>query len=126
MNRVDAQKTLAGKEKDMETTVVNIKDRPDWKAEGGVYIGRGFRGQRASTFANPFHMGKDGSRGVVIQKYRDWLAIRLESHSGVAHEMESLRGKMLVCWCAPEACHGDVIKDFLGKKEVPDDEELGL
>lgn len=102
------------------TTVVNIRDHPDWKAEGGVYIGRGFRGQRGSTFANPFRIGKDGDRGVVLERYRTWMARRLVSHTGVAEELEALRGKMLVCWCAPEEgfkgrlmCHGQIIVEYL-------------
>lgn len=98
---------------DTKTTVVNIRDHRNWKAEGGVYIGRTFRGQRGSAFANPFSIGKDGDRAEVIEKYGKWLERRLNSHTGVAEDMESLRGKMLVCWCKPEACHGDVIVEYL-------------
>lgn len=96
-----------------ETEVVNIRDHKNWKAEGGVYIGRGFRGQRGSTFANPFKIGADGDRDTVIEKYKKWISARLKHHSGVAEEFEGLRGKMLVCWCAPEPCHGDVLVELL-------------
>lgn len=96
-----------------KTTVVNIRNHPDWKAEGGVYIGRSFRGQRGSTFANPFKIGTHGDRDEVLMKYAKWLRRRIETHLGVATELEALRGKMLVCWCVPKRCHGHVIAEYL-------------
>ena len=97
----------------METTVVNIKDHKDWKAEGGVYIGRAFRGQIGSVFSNKFKIGKDGDRDEVITKYRNWFYRKLERDGGFYQAVLALRGKMLVCWCVPEPCHGGVIKEFL-------------
>lgn len=63
-----------------------------------VYIGR------PSKWGNPFVIGKDGTREEVIQKYEAW--IKTQPLMNALHE---LRGKDLVCWCAPEACHGDVL-----------------
>lgn len=98
--------------------VANIRDHPNWKAEGGVYIGRGFRGQRASDLANPFRIGKDGNRDRVISKYKRLFQRRLKEESGFAGAIERLRGKTLVCWCAPKPCHGDVIIEYLeGEKD---------
>lgn len=66
--------------------------------KGSVYIGRG------SKWGNPFIIGKDGSRDDVIEKYKIYL---LESNLiGSIHE---LRGKDLVCFCAPKPCHGDIL-----------------
>lgn len=96
-----------------KTTVVNIRDYKNWKAEGGVYIGRGFRGQKSSIFANPFRIGRDGDRDVVIEKYKSYLLGRLSWDAAMIAEMEKLRGKMLVCWCVPRPCHGEVIKEYL-------------
>ena len=66
---------------------------------GAVYIGR------PSIWGNPFAIGKDGSRDEVIAQYEAWL----RSRPGLTGRLHRLRGKDLVCWCAPEPCHGDVL-----------------
>ena len=60
-----------------------------------VYIGRG------SPWGNPFAIGKDGDRQAVIEMFRDRVLPTLD--------VSVLRGKDLVCFCAPAACHGDLI-----------------
>lgn len=68
--------------------------------KGAVYIGR------PSKWGNPFAIGPDGNRAEVILKYREWL----ESHPDrIAQAKRELAGKDLVCFCAPQACHGDVL-----------------
>ena len=66
----------------------------------GVYIGR------PSKFGNPFVIGRDGTRVEVILQYEAWL---LAQPALVAAAKRELRGKSLVCWCAPQACHGDIL-----------------
>lgn len=66
--------------------------------EDAVYIGRG------SKWGNPFVLGRDGTRDEVIDKFEDYLTPELTED--VKRE---LRGKHLVCFCAPRACHGDVL-----------------
>ena len=63
---------------------------------------------------NPFIIGRDGTRAEVIAKYRDWL-VRNERLMADLHE---LRGKDLVCWCAPSACHGDVLLELANAHEA--------
>jgi hypothetical protein len=65
-----------------------------------VYVGR------PTKWGNPFVIGLDGTRAEVIAKYRDWLLGQPELVSAAKVE---LRGKDLVCWCAPQACHADVL-----------------
>lgn len=60
-----------------------------------VYIGRG------SPWGNPFVIGKDGSREEVIEKFRIFTLPKLD--------LEPLRGKDLICFCSPKACHGDIL-----------------
>ena len=67
---------------------------------GAVYIGR------PGKWGNPFQIGKDGSREEVIEKFSAYIACRPELQAAIKRE---LRGKDLVCWCAPAACHGDVL-----------------
>jgi hypothetical protein len=66
----------------------------------GTYIGR------PSKFGNPFVIGRDGTRPQVIEKFERWFTA--QPHLVEAAKRE-LRGFDLVCWCAPNACHGDVL-----------------
>ena len=91
------------------TRVVN-KDFEDCD----VYIGRG------SKFGNPYHIGKDGTREEVIEKYKEWFNKKIKKDRFRA-EVLKLKGKKLGCYCAPRACHGDVIIEWLnsyGTNEV--------
>lgn len=79
--------------------VLNAKRVGKNPAPDRVYVGR------PSKWGNPFVIGRDGTRDDVISKYRSWVT-RQASLLGSLHE---LRGKNLVCWCSPEACHADVL-----------------
>ena len=72
----------------------------------GVYIGRG------SKWGNPFVIGKDGDRAEVIAKFKEYASARL----GVdMNWLKPLVGKDLNCFCAPLACHGDVLLEMIGE-----------
>ncbi len=64
--------------------------------------------RRPSKWGNPFVIGKDGTRAIVIEKYRAWLMTQPEL---IAEARRVLRGRDLVCCCAPKACHGDVLDE---------------
>ncbi len=66
---------------------------------GAVYIGRG------SAWGNPFRIGPDGDRAQVVAAHEAWLAGRHD----LLRRIGELRGKDLVCFCAPAACHGDLL-----------------
>jgi hypothetical protein len=66
---------------------------------GAVYIGRG------GKWGNPFRIGPDGDRATVIAKHEAWL----RSQRVLLATLDDLRGKDLVCFCAPEPCHGDLV-----------------
>ena len=72
-----------------------------------VYIGRG------SKWGNPFKIGQHGTRSEVIQKYREYI---VENQKLMA-SLHELKGKTLVCFCKPQACHGDVLKELADKQE---------
>ena len=79
------------------------------RQEFDVYIGR------PSKWGNPFVIGKDGSRDEVIAKYEAWLI----SQPALIANLPELAGKTLGCWCAPFACHGDVLSR-LANQPKPD------
>jgi len=81
----------------------------------GQYIGR------PSPLGNPFVIGPDGTRDEVIALYKHWLT-EIWNNGGINAQLTELHrlgdlaraGDLtLVCWCAPQACHGDIIKRFI-------------
>ncbi len=62
---------------------------------------------RRTEWGNPFELPYDGDRETVICNYADHYLPHKPSLLSRLHE---LRGKALACWCAPEPCHGDVLK----------------
>lgn len=65
-----------------------------------VYIGRG------SIWGNPYVIGQDGTRDEVIDKYIEWFSLDPDRLKRARIE---LRDKDLVCYCAPNRCHGDFL-----------------
>lgn len=73
-----------------------------------VYIGR------PSKWGNPFTIGKHGTREEVIELYCEWIRDQTE----LLKDLPELWGKDLVCWCAPAACHGDVLLSLLEENQL--------
>ena len=76
-------------------TVVVHRNQPH-----DVYVGR--------PPGNPFVVGRDGTRAQVIARYRAYLMTRTD----LLEKLPELRGRRLACWCAPLACHGDVLAEL--------------
>jgi hypothetical protein len=76
-----------------------LRQSRDGMPAGAVYIGR------QSKWGNPFKIGRDGTRSEVVAKYRAWIA----DQPALLAALPELRGRDLVCHCAPQACHGDVL-----------------
>jgi hypothetical protein len=77
-----------------------------------VYIGRGRcpRTGKTGRWGNPFRIGPDGDREEVIARYAEWLAGEVDIERITLDELAALDGKKLGCWCAPNACHGEVLE----------------
>lgn len=93
------------------TRVINIKIETEYQSGKSTpnyeYIGRG------SYWGNPYSMYEEGDdREEVIRKYKydfDYEKFPNKEKS----EVFKLAGKRLGCFCKPQACHGDVLADFL-------------
>lgn len=74
----------------------------------GIYVGRLQRG----IFGNPFVIPRDGDRATVIAKYRRWLKeqIRADGDTWIPR-LAALHEERLLCHCAPEPCHAEVLID---------------
>ena len=92
------------------TKVVNL-----YKEPYEVYIGRSGKG-KDGYFGNPIKLLKGQTRGSTIEKYKDYFYNRLETDEQFKRKIEELKGKVLGCFCKPNACHGDVIKEYLDNK----------
>ena len=81
--------------------------------EGEVYIGRGHRalGLGRSKWANPFKVCKHLSRAEALARFERYLL-----DSGLVKEIGELKRKVILCHCRlDEACHGDVLVDWVGR-----------
>ncbi len=77
-----------------------------------VYIGRRFAlFKNDSKWANPYVIGIDGTREECIEKYRNYLISRPDLMAAISE----LKDKILICWCAPEKCHGDVLIEMFDR-----------
>jgi hypothetical protein len=84
-----------------ETRVVNVK------TEGScdVYIGR------PSIFGNPYDVETYG-RSEAVRLYGIYVKNRFNSDPAFRAAVQGLYGKRLGCHCAPQKCHGDILKQL--------------
>ncbi len=93
----------------MATTVGRVGD-----GSNGVYIGRQ---STPMHWGNPFKIGaphpltkKPMTREDVIDQYEYWLATSTDERvQWIRDNAHKLKGKHLLCFCAPLPCHGDVL-----------------
>jgi hypothetical protein len=71
-----------------------------------IYVGR------PTKWGNPYAIGKHGTREEVVAKYRNYLKSNITLTKAAKEE---LKGKDLVCWCAPKACHADILMEIANK-----------
>ncbi len=77
------------------------------RARYDVYIGR------PSKWGNPYKVGRDGTREQVIERYEHWLRAQPQ----LVADLHALTGKTLGCWCAPRACHGEILARLADEHE---------
>ena len=70
---------------------------------------------RTTDWGNPFVIGKHGDRTMVLKMFSYY------AHKRLADEpdwLDPLIGKDLICWCAPEDCHADVLLRLAHERHV--------
>ncbi len=87
-------------------------------SDNAVYVGR------PSKWGNPFtHIDSDrlrydvikvASRDRAIACYEEWITKR---PALIAAAKKELRGKDLICWCAPMPCHADILLRIANEDE---------
>jgi hypothetical protein len=84
--------------------VLNFHDyKHDGLPPGAVYRENPKCGLPESKWRIP--TSTDEERVEVVAQYARWLL----AHPVLMAALPELRGKDLACWCAPLACHGDVL-----------------
>ncbi len=63
-------------------------------------------------FGNPFPV-KIYGRSACIEMYRVYFDKRIREDKAFRAAVLELKDKKLGCFCKPQACHGDVIKEWL-------------
>ena len=56
---------------------------------------------RRTRFGNPYIMRSELDRNLVCDAFEDNILPNLD--------VTELKGKDLICWCAPKRCHADAI-----------------
>ena len=74
--------------------------------EDAVYVGR------PSKFGNPFIIDTHGDRDEVIEAHRKWLEETEEGQAVADAARRELKGKDLICYCKPRACHADTLLEI--------------
>jgi len=97
---------------------IELKNRHFYKGPG-VYIGRTNRKENliGGPLQNEFTVERYG-RQKAISLYKEKLEKEMQNpNSPMFIEIDRLAKKyiagekvILICWCYPEACHGDVVK----------------
>jgi hypothetical protein len=80
--------------------------------KGAVYVGR------PSPYGNPYHMRSEADRDRVCDMFEQALLRKFERDPDAKRRLkEALRGKDLVCWCAPKRCHADVLLKYANEED---------
>jgi len=113
-----------------QTTVVNIAND-----SCNVYIGRGIK-HLANLLTDVIRPGEEGwlgnphpigqceicnenhTRDECIEKFKDDFYKKITNDHLFRKSVLALNGKLLGCYCKPEACHGDIIKQWIDKQNI--------
>lgn len=83
-----------------------LNNRTDKIPLDAVYVGR------PSKWGNPFQLIAETFRHDVVIQYKEYLL----KNKKLMNDLHELRGKDLVCWCAPRECHADVLLKLANKE----------
>lgn len=78
------------------------KNLIQWAEKKGLAV----RVDRSSEYGNPFILGDDGTRDEVCDAYDEHY---LPHKPSIKSKIKTLKGKVLICHCYPQRCHGDIL-----------------
>ena len=88
-----------------------LNKKTDHIPPDAVYVGR------PSKWGNPFKVyphrrGSLFAQKIAVESYREYLKEHPELMEMAKKE---LKGKDLVCWCAPLPCHADILLELANR-----------
>ena len=91
-------------------TILNLRGMAG-DTSAAALLERGIvRVDRRTQWGNPYPVGpRFGSRAEVIERYRRHLWHRIRTGELDIEQLAGLAGRDLACWCAPKACHAEVL-----------------
>jgi hypothetical protein len=96
------RQALAKKGQSVVANQSQDKNLISWAESQGLMV----RIDRSSKYGNPFVMGQDGDRDFVCDAFEQHY---LPHKQSIKNDFGKLQGKVLVCHCYPERCHGDTL-----------------
>ena len=103
----------------MRPKVINISKAPkDWLSDSTyAYIGRAGNGL-PGKYGNPIRADRacpicdmhHDYPGATLACYEVWLVRKLQKDPDF---LKPLQGKILVCFCKPKPCHGNIIAKYV-------------
>ena len=96
---------------------INVRNKKTWNGDG-FYVGR------PSPLSNPYKIEGDQTREMVIERYGYMLLNAIKKRDvNIITALQNIEaylqehGKVnLICYCSPEPCHADLIKQVLLNK----------
>ena len=65
---------------------------------------------RTSPWGNPKPLVAEGFRRSCLVAFTEYAGRRMRTDPAWRSSVLQLKGKPLICWCAPRACHADVLQ----------------
>ena len=99
------------------TKEIQVVNRHDGKAKPGNHR---VNVSRPGPLGNPFIIGEHGNREQVIKLYEEHFKKLVYTPCALSEEFVRLVEYMMTegyieleCWCAPKACHAEIIRDAI-------------
>ena len=71
---------------------------------------------RTTKWGNPFKLiDYNNDRDLVLKIFEEYFHSNKQLQQDALNE---LSGKVLVCWCKPKKCHGDVYARFVNENNL--------
>lgn len=102
---LDDEKERKQKVESGKSVVANFsrdKNLIQWAEKKGLAV----RVDRSSEYGNPFILECDGTRDEVCDAYATHY---LPHKPSIKSKIKTLKGKVLICHCYPQRCHGDIL-----------------
>jgi len=103
--------------------VANVKRDQNligWAESLGLAVGimraSKWAGRWGGRFGNPFPISRGVDRAEACRRFAEWLPRQQELMAAVP----GLRGKLLVCCCHPQQCHGHELARLANAVAAPD------